>query len=124
MNDWIKFKGRAKRSVNREVYVSLDRRKELYLSSLTIEELREPKAMHVFFDEANRRIGLKPAPIEDEDSLRIRYLSGKSAHIALGSFCREFGIVPECRIAFQNVRVNADGIMVLDLQSAKSVGKW
>jgi hypothetical protein len=124
MNNWIKFKAKSTRTIQHKMHVTLGRRKDFYLSSMALDELGRPKAVCLFYDVPNSRVGMSPAPLEDEDALPLHNLKTKGAYLSAGTFCSEFGIRPESRIVFQDIRVNADGIMVLDLRTAKSVGKW
>lgn len=89
------------------------------MSRVTHQMLDEPKAFVIFFDKVNSRIGLKPAAL----STRNAYLAGVRRNgakiIRAHRLLREYRINLPQTIQFYDADIDEDGILVLDLRTAK-----
>lgn len=102
------------------LYVTMNKRGFLVMSRLTYQRMGEPKALVLLFDAANNRIGLKPA----QPSTRNAYHIGPSGShggkmVRAYRLMQEFGIVVPETIRFQDPEIDQDGILVLDLRTAR-----
>jgi len=101
------------------MYASLSPKGVIALSRRTWETTGRPLAYMVLFDEANQRIGLKPAAA-----------GTKNAYPAIkqgGAACRRinaFRLMAEQRLKlkyglrFTDIEIDADGVLTLDLRTA------
>jgi hypothetical protein len=94
------------------------------MSRLTFEKLGEPVAVTLLFDQANGRIGIKPS----SPSMRNAYPVAKQGRhggrlIRAYRLMQEFGVSLPDTIRFQEPEIDNDGILVLDLRTAKVSGR-
>ena len=102
------------------MHVTLTMEKDFYLNRVVLEALGEPKAVRYFFDVGRSRIGLRAESPEVEQAVLVRP-RGNQALARAGHFCTYYGIRPEGSITFQDVYVDNDGMLVLDLKTARRV---
>lgn len=102
------------------LYVTLNKRGEIIMSRKTYEWMGAPKAFVVMFDSTNNRIGLKPAV---ETTRNARRVGPRGRHGGKRIIC--YRLMAEHRIAlpetmqFTDITIDEDGIIVLDLRTAK-----
>ena len=102
------------------MYVSLNRKGEIVMSRITWEKMGGPKAFVVLFDTVNNRIGLRPAA----DTTRNAYKCGPRGknggkRLLVYRMMVEFRIdLPET-LEFINPETDEDGVLILDLRTAK-----
>jgi hypothetical protein len=122
MTDWQEFDGGEflERRVRPRVTLNIDG--EIYFGKRAYEELGRPEAVKLYFDVAQSRIGVKAVP-HGEKTFKIAFPSQSRmyGHARAATFCKYYGIKPEARIEFQDVTIDADGMMVLDLKTARRV---
>ena len=76
-----------------------------------------------FFCTARNRIGLRKSSPEDKSSFPVKKERGKGAGATVHAayFCNNYGIKPDQTIEFTDITIDDNGIMVLDLNTARSV---
>ena len=83
------------------------------------EALGQPDAVKLFFDEGQKRIGVRPEPTDSSCAFPMQKRSEFSYRfVRTSAFCGHFGIEPETTVAFHDLFVDADGMMTLDLKGA------
>ena len=102
------------------LYVTLNGKGNIVMSRVTYERLGGPAAFLLLFDEVNNRIGLKPAVL----STRNAYPAGPSGScggrvVRAFRLFQEFGIVVPDTLRFQNPEIDHEGILILDLRTAR-----
>lgn len=119
MTDWQEFKGGEHRERYKQMRVTMNIGCEIHLSMRAFAALERPKAVKLFFDVGGSRIGVKAVPAGEKTFEVVRRSEGPFGYIRAMSFCRYYGVKPEATIEFQDVSIEADGIMVLDLKTAR-----
>ena len=105
-------------------YVTMNKRGFIVFSRKTYERVGEPKAFHLLFDAVNNRIGLKPTTL----GIRNAYPVAKNGKHG-GRIVRAWRLMEECgidlpgTIRFEDADVDQDGILVLDLRTAKVMSR-
>ena len=102
------------------LYITMNRKGSIVMTKHTHQRLGEPKAFILMFDTVNSRIGLKPTSPSSHNAYKVGP-SGKYGGKVVYAYrlAREFGIdLPET-IEFQNPEIDQDGILVLDLRTAR-----
>ena len=105
-------------------YVTMNRHGFIVFSRKTYERVGEPKAFHLLFDAVNNRIGLKPTV----PGIRNAYPVAKNGKHG-GRIVRAWRLMEECgidlpgTIRFEDADVDQDGILVLDLRTAKVMSR-
>ena len=102
------------------LYVTMNPKGSIVMTKHTYERLGEPKAFNLLFDTVNSRIGLKPTTPTSRNAYRVgphgKY-GGKVVYAY--RLTQEFGIdLPET-VEFQNPEIDQDGVLVLDLRTAR-----
>jgi len=102
------------------MYVTLNPKGEIVMSRYTYEHMGGPKTFQVLFDTVNNRIGLKPAA----ESTRNAFRAGRRGRHGGRRLCvyrmmSEFKITLPDTLRFTNVETDEDGVLILDLRTAK-----
>jgi hypothetical protein len=101
-------------------YVTMNRKGYIVMSRPTHEKTGEPKAYVLYFDGVNNRIVMKPAAL----ATRNAYPAGPSGRhggkvVRAYRLMQEFGIEIDETLQFDGIEIDEDGMMTLDLRSAK-----
>jgi len=102
------------------LYITLNRKGNIVMSRVTYERLGAPKAFLLLYDQVNNRIGLKPtAP-----GIRNAYPASPSGShggkmVRAYRLVQEAGIVLPDTLQFHNPEIDQDGILILDLRTAR-----
>ena len=102
------------------IYVTMNRKGEIVMNRVTYQKLGEPDGIALFFDKVNSCIGLQPTSRQLRNAFPVR------AYGRHGGRCvRAFKLMQEHRIRvpetleFGDAEIDEDGILVLDLRTAK-----
>jgi len=100
-------------------YVSMNPKGYIVMNRKAHESLGSPETVHLFFDTANNRIGVKVANARSRDVFRVAK-QGRHGGCLIRAYriMQEFDIdLPET-VRFHEAAVDKDGILVLDLNTA------
>ena len=90
------------------------------LSRATYKMLDEPPAFLILFDKVNSRIGLQPAALSTRDAYPVRGRGACGGKMVRGHrLTREYRIKLAQTVEFGDADIDEDGILVLDLRTAK-----
>src|ERR1043165_254592 len=100
----------------KELRVTLTRKGEITIGAVAVEAMGEPEAAVLLWDKAASRIGIKRAPVARATNAFPLLRHGKWRHrvIRASRFCRHHRIRVERTVAFQEVAIDDDGVLVLD----------
>jgi hypothetical protein len=114
--------GPVERTIER-IYVTIDRRCRIFFNRTAHEALGKPAGVALMFDETKQVIGVIPSDTSKKETYRLKTIGGRSGGkvIAALNFCRCCSITPKETFAFQNPRVNHDGILILSLHHVQTV---
>src|SRR5215470_19291959 len=101
-------------------YVTMNPRGFIVMSRVVYERLGAPKAVELLFDKVNNRIGLKPTSPQMRDAYPVGP-SGRHGGKIVRAYrlMQEYGLdLPET-IQFHNAEIDTDGILILDLRTAR-----
>ena len=101
-------------------YVTMNPKGFIVMSRIAYQRLGEPKAFQLLFDAANSCIGMKPAAASIRNAFPVGP-SGRHGGKVVRAFrlMQEFGInLPET-VRFHDAEIDPDGILILDLRTAK-----
>ena len=108
----------------RKPWVTLGKNKDMYFNAKALELLGQPEAVRFLFDTAQRLIGIRKESPKVEQAFPIKREtrdSGTTGRLQASLFCTAYGIKPDYRIAFHDIHIDADGIMILDLKTATRI---
>ncbi len=93
---------------------------EIVMSRVTYERLGGPAAFHILFDEANNRIGLKPTVLAMKDAYAA-CKTGSHGGRAVSAYrlTQDYNIRLLETIRFHDAEIDYDGILILDLRTAR-----
>lgn len=123
MQDWTEFTGTPRKVRMENPRVTLGKYKDIYLNLKAYEALGSPESIRFFYDTARSRIGLRKSSPEDNNAFPVKKEPGRGAGATVHAayFCNNYGIKPDQTIEFTDITIDANGIMVLDLKTARSV---
>ena len=102
------------------IYVTMNKQGDIVMSRVTYEMLGEPKAFVILYDKANTRIGLKPSALSTRNAYPVRVASRSGAKMVRGHrLTREHRIDLPQTVRFYDAEIDEDGILILDLRTAK-----
>ncbi len=102
------------------IYVTMNRMGDIVMSRVTYEMLGSPPAFVMLYDKTNRRIGLKPAALATRNAYPARVASRAGAKKIHGHrLTREHRIDLPQTVQFYDADLDEDGVLVLDLRTAK-----
>ena len=118
--DWREVPRDAVNGQWASLYVTMNRRGFIVMSRVTYQRLGEPKAFQVLFDATNNRIGLTPTAL----STRNAYPAGPCGPnggkvVRAYRLMQEHGILLPETIRFHDAHIDHDGILILDLRTAR-----
>ena len=118
-NDWIAFNESGYELRRRNPRVLLTKDKMFRLNRKALELLGEPTAVRFFYDVGRGRIGIRAETPDAGHAFPIRKRDkGQTAIVHASLFCNRFGIKPESTLEFDGVRLDNDGILILELGTA------
>lgn len=102
------------------IYVTMNPMGDIAMSRVTYERMGEPKAFVLLFDKVNSRIGLRPASLTARNAYPVRVHGRRGGKVIRGHrLTREFGIDLPHTVRFYDAHTDVDGIMILDLRTAR-----
>lgn len=102
-------------------YVTLNMRGHLVMGRKTYERIGQPKAFLLLFDKTNSRIGLKPASLVTRNAYPVaKHGRHGGKMIRAYRMLQEFGLILPETIQFDASEVDDEGILILDLRTAKA----
>ncbi len=120
---WTKFPGRPHGRFRRDgVRVTMSPKGSLYMNSKAWGLLGQPRAVEMVFDKPRAVIGLIPADPELPEAFPVKDKQGtKGKQIHASAFCTHFLIKMMRTGLFNEIEVDADGIMSLSLETVSAV---
>ena len=103
------------------IYVTMNPKGQIAMSRVTYQMLGEPPAFVILFDRVNSRIGLKPAALATRNAYRVCAYTARSGSKVVHAhrLIREHRIDLPQTVRFHDADIDEDGILVLDLRTAR-----
>ena len=122
INHWTVFEGMQNSRRSQRVRVTLNKQRTMVLNQIAYKEMGEPKAVELMFDAGRKLIGVKRCDQGKKNAFHIRHSKqGRHVSIALGAFLTHFEIKPTRTILFEDPKLDADGLLTLDLTKTTAV---
>lgn len=118
--NWRQIPRDDKRAQWAGIYVTMNSNGTIVLNRVAYERLRCPKAFHLFFDDANNVIGLKPTALGMRDAYPLTK-SGRHGGRKLAAFrlIKECSLVIDDTLEFPDADIGPEGLLMLNLRTAK-----
>ncbi len=118
--DWVQIKRGDVMPQYAGIYVTMYRTGEIVMSKVTYERLGAPKAFLLYFDRANKRIGLQPTALTMKDAYPALVSNRAGAKMVRAHrLMVEEKIDLPMTVRFYDADINDDGWLMLDLRTAK-----
>ena len=101
------------------IYVTMNPKGDIVMSRVTYQMLDEPPAFVILYDKVNNRIGLKPAALATKNAYPARVQKAGAKMIRGHRLTRMHRIELPHTVRFYDADINEDGILILDLRTAK-----
>jgi hypothetical protein len=118
--DWKTIPHGDKRAQWAGIYATMNRKGTIALNRAADERMGSPAAYQLLYDSANNTIGLKPTAL----SMRNAYPAQKSGRHG-GRKVNAYRLLTECSLViketleFPDAEIDEDGILILNLRTAK-----
>lgn len=117
--DWIEIKRGDIPAQHAGMHITLNAKGQIVMNRYTHRALGEPAAFSVLYDRANNRIGLRPA-VKDTPNAYPALRSNQTGVMVRGHrLLREHRIILPHTVEFPSAEVDPDGILILDLRTAR-----
>lgn len=118
--DWRECPREARSGQWSAIYVTMNPKGYIVLGKAAYKKLGEPQAFLLLFDAVNNRIGLKPTGL----GIKNAFPASKSGRhggrlIRAYRLLTEFGIDVKETLQFPDAEIDHDGVLILDLRSAR-----
>jgi hypothetical protein len=118
--NWIEIKRGDIMPQYTGIYATMNPKGDIVISKVTYQLLGSPKAFNILYDRANNRIGLKPTALAAKNAYPPRVWNRAGAKMLRGHrLTREHRIELPHTVQFTDARIDEDGILILDLRTAK-----
>ena len=102
------------------IYVTMNPAGDIVMSRVTYQMMGSPAAFVILYDKANNRIGLKCAALTTRNAYPVRVSNRCGAKLVRGHrLTREHRIDLPATVRFYDAEIDEDGILILDLRTAK-----
>ena len=102
------------------LYVTMNKIGTIVMNRVAYERTGSPAAFHVMFDKVNSRIGLKPTALTMKHAYPVRSQGRRGAKVVRANrLIKEYGIRVPDTIQFHDVEIDADGMLIVDLRTAR-----
>jgi hypothetical protein len=118
--NWIEIKRGDIMPQYTGIYATMNPKGDIVISKVTYQLLGSPPAFNILYDRTNNRIGLKPATLTAKNAYPARVWNHAGAKMLRGHrLTREHRIELPHTIQFVGADIDEDGILILDLRTAR-----
>jgi hypothetical protein len=105
-----------------QIYVTINRRGQLYLNRGSLAALDEPDAVVMMYDRRQQVIGLQRSSIERRSAFKLRRKDrdSKGRVLYASNFCRRHHIRPGETLRFTKAAVDKNGVLILSMHEVIS----
>ena len=118
--NWAQIPRGDKRAQWAGIYVTMNSKGMIVINRSAHERMDKPAAFHVLYDSANNVIGLKPTGVNMRNAYPA-YSSGRHGGRRVNAYrlLTERGLVIKDTLEFPDADIDEDGILVLNLRTAR-----
>jgi hypothetical protein len=118
--NWRQIPRDGKRAQWAGIYVTLNKKGVIVLNRSAHERLGGPAAFHIFYDDANHTIGLKPTALGARDAYPLTK-SGRHGgrKVAALMLIKECSLVIDETLEFPDAEIGPEGLLLLNMRTAK-----
>ena len=118
--NWAQVPRGDKRAQWAGIYVTMNSKGMIVINRSAHERMDKPAAFHLLYDSANNVIGLKPTGVNMRNAYPA-YSSGRHGGRRVNAYrlLTERGLVIKDTLEFPDADIDEDGILVLNLRTAR-----
>src|SRR5688572_20788665 len=107
------------------LHVTLNKKGQLLIGARAFERLGNPEAAVLLFDKINHLIGIMPSHSRVANAYPLKRKAAGYGYRFIGAyrFCRHHGIRVDRTVAFNDVKIDEEGILELNLKTTTAIGK-
>ena len=119
-----RFEGSANGRRAESVRITLSPRKFFALNQTAYRALGEPLAIELYFDEHDKKIGMRRCDPVKKYAFRVTKEKGKKYFVVYaGTFCTHFQISTKRTVMFDSPQLKPDFMVIVDLAKTTRVGR-
>jgi hypothetical protein len=124
LDQWEQFEAGPNERSDEKLYVSINGKGQILLNKKAVDCLEAPATVVLFFSKPSQKIGIRAARSIDKGAfpLKTRPLS-HSRMVHASPFCRNYGIRVNGTVSFVGIKLDNDGLLVLDLNKTTRVSR-
>ncbi|MBP9665228.1 MAG: hypothetical protein KBD94_11440 [Pyrinomonadaceae bacterium] len=124
VDHWEEFQGTPAKAAGARLHVSLNHKGQIFVNKRVLDALGAPQAVVLLFDKVNSRIGVRAANPSAANAFPLKPRNAAASRMILAStFCRNYGIRVEGTVAFQGIKIDNYGLLMLDLKRTSRVSR-
>ncbi|MBK9214018.1 MAG: hypothetical protein IPM59_00215 [Chloracidobacterium sp.] len=124
IDHWEEFEGGPGQKAGAGLHVSLNRKGQIFVNKNVLDAIGGPEAVVLLFDKVNSRIGIRPVRAAAPNAFPLKPRNAAASRmIQASTFCRNYGIRVEGTVAFQGIKIDNQGLLMLDLRRTSRVSR-
>lgn len=124
LDQWEQFEAGPNDRSDEKLYVSINGKGQILLYKKAVDCLEAPAAVILFFSKPSQKIGIRAARPIDKGAFPLKTRPrSHSRMIHASPFCRNHGIRVSGTVSFVDIKVDNDGLLILDLNETTRVSR-
>ena len=124
LDQWEQFEAGPNDRSEEKLYVSINRKGQILLNKKAVECLEAPPVLVLFFIKPSQKIGIRAARPIDKGAFPLKTRPrSHSRMIHASPFCRNYGIRVGGTVSFVGIKLDNDGLLILDLNKTTRVSR-
>jgi hypothetical protein len=131
---WTIFEGGPNQRMRSEARVTINTKRNILLNLKAFQLIGSPGTVELLWDDFTRTIGIRPRDAQYANAFPV-HVHGKGKLTPTGGskynyrtiyaapFCRHFNVRPTKTLMFINLDLDDEGVLMLDLAKAITVGR-
>lgn len=124
LDQWEQFEAGPNEPSSEKLYVSINGKGQILLNKKTVDCLEAPAAVILFFSKPSSKIGIRAARPIDKGAFPLKSRPRSHSRMVHASpFCRNHGIRVNGTVSFVDIKLDNDGLLILDLNKTTRVSR-
>ena len=124
LDQWEQFEAGPNKPSGAKLYVSINGKGQILLNKKVVDCLEAPAAVVLFFSKPSQKIGIRAARPIDRGAFPLKSRPRSHSKMVHASpFCRNHGIRVNGTVSFVDIKLDNDGLLILDLNKTTRVSR-
>ena len=124
LDQWEVFTAGPTKPGEDRLYLSINQKGQIFINRRAVEALGSPEAVELLFSKPTTKIGIRRVSPKMTNAFPLKDRpDGNAKMIQASPFCRNHGIKVQGTVAFNQVELNEDAMLILDLTNTSRVSR-